>query len=156
MKLGRAVVLWKASSQGPSRSGKEVGREGGRGTGSWSLRTAFPALKFLAQITRNFKFFLFLFSNSLFIHLSFFFFLLRWVFTAVHRLSPVALSQGCSSSWGFSRQWLSQLRSTLRSLASVVAGCRLSSCGLRALECGLGSCVTCAFSCSRACGICWE
>ena len=56
----------RQAPRGPSWSRKEVGREGGRGSGSWRLQTAFPVLKFLVQISSHFKFFL-LFSNSLFI-----------------------------------------------------------------------------------------
>lgn len=60
----------------------------------WELETgaAFPVLKFLVQVSSNFKFFLFLFSGSLFIyHLSFFAAL--EVFTAAHRPSPAVLSR---------------------------------------------------------------
>ena len=68
----------------------------------------------------------------------FFFFWLRWVFIAAHRLSLVAVSRGHSSlrCAGLSLQWLLPLRST----GSRHAG--LSSCGSRALECRLSRCVT--------------
>ena len=59
-----------------------------------------------------------------------------------------AVSRGYSSLWctGFSLQWLLQLQNTGSRHLS------FSSCNLRALECGLSSCVH-RLSCSVACGI---
>ena len=62
---------------------------------------------------------------------------LHWVF--------VAESRGCPSFQraGLSLQWLLLVQSTgLRLLASVVAVCKLTSCGLRALERKLSICGT--------------
>lgn len=62
---------------------------------------------------------------------------LHWVF--------VAESRGCSSFQpvGLSLQWLFLVQSTgFRLLASVVAACKLTSCGLRALEHKLSICGT--------------
>ena len=85
----------------------------------------------------------------------FIYFWLCWVFVAAcGRLSLVAASEGYSSlrCTGFSLRWLLLLRSTGSSTrASVVVACRLSSCGVQALEHRLSSCG--GLSCSTACGI---
>ena len=75
--------------------------------------------------------------------LFYFIFRLCWVFLAARGLSLVAASRGYSSLWctGFSLWWLLLLRHT-GPRASVVVACRLSSCGLRALEHRLSSCGT--------------
>ena len=76
------------------------------------------------------------------------YFWLRWVFIAVHRLSPVVASRGYPSlrCTGFSLRWLLLLRNT----GSRHAG--FSSCGLRALERRLSSCSTRAY---LLCGV-WD
>ena len=69
---------------------------------------------------------------------------LRWVFVTAHGLSPVAGSGGYSLLWcaGFSLGWLVLLRSAgSRCETSVVVARGLSSCGSRALERRLSSCV---------------
>ena len=68
---------------------------------------------------------------------------LHWVFVAVRGLSLVVASGGYSLLWCacFSFQWLLLLQTqALGARASVVASCRLSSCGSWALERRLSSC----------------
>ena len=75
----------------------------------------------------------------------FIYFWLCWVFIAACRLSLVAASGGYSSLQcsGFSLRWVLLLRSIgSRHTGSVVAVCRLSSCGSWALEHRLSSCGT--------------
>ena len=78
-----------------------------------------------------------------FLRFDFISFWLRWVFVAVHGLSLVAASGGCSSlrCAGFSLRWLLLLRSTgSRWVGFSTVACGLRSCGSRALERRLSSC----------------
>ena len=86
-------------------------------------------------------FYIFAFLKNLFI--LFIYFWLRWVFVAVHGPSLVVASGGHSSlrCTGLSLRWLVLLRSMgYRRVGFSSCGTRLSSCGLRALECRLSSC----------------